>query len=513
MADSAIRQRGRPVEHVRIAIIGSGFSGVGMGIRLNRAGITDFVLLERADSLGGTWRDNHYPGLCCDVPSHVYSYSFELNPFWTRAFAQGWEIRAYLEHAAARYGVTPRIRFRHEVLEAAWDDDAKRWSIETTSGRLTSDFLVNAAGPLSDPTVPDLPGLENFEGSVFHSARWDHDHDLTGERVAVIGTGASAIQFVPQIQAQVGRLYLFQRTPPWVIPRFDHHITDPEHFLLRWIPFAPALVRGVLYWLLEIRVLGFRHPWMMRLAARAARWHLTRQVADPELRAKLTPDYTMGCKRILISDDYYPSLTQPNVGVRTHGVKEVRSRSVVTGDGSELEVDTIIFGTGFHVADPPSAERIRGRDGRTLAEHWNGSMQAYLGTTVKGFPNMFCMLGPNTGLGHNSMVYMIESQLNYVVDCLKTAEHSGASIVEVRPEAQDRYNDQLQASMKGTVWTAGHCKSWYLDDTGRNTTLWPSWSFRYRQRTRHFDPENYMLQNGAATVGAPSAGRAGEGVR
>lgn len=478
---------------MRIAIVGAGFSGVGLGIRLKRAGIVEFVVLERADSLGGTWRDNHYPGLCCDIPSHVYSYSFQLNPFWTRGFAEGWEIRAYLEHAAARYGVTPHIRFRHEVIEAAWDENAKRWTIETASGRLTSDFLVSAGGPLSDPTTPQLPGLDEFEGTMFHSARWDHDHDLTGERVAVIGTGASAIQFVPQIQSDVGELYLFQRTPPWVIPRFDHHITGLEHFLLRWIPFAPALVRAVLYWLLELRVIGFRNPWIMRLADRAARWHLGRQIEDPELRAKLTPDYTMGCKRILVSDNYYPSLAQPNVDVRTDGVKEVRGRSIVTGDGSEVEVDTIIFGTGFHVADPPIAKRIRGRDGRTLAEHWNGSIQAYLGTTVKRFPNMFLMLGPNTGLGHNSMVYMIESQVNYIVDCLQALERAGGSIVEVRPDVQDRYNDELQASMTGTVWTAGRCKSWYLDDSGRNTTLWPSWSFRFRQRTRRFDPESYMV--------------------
>lgn len=506
MKDSLSTQRAdSPVEHVRIAIIGSGFSGIGMGIRLNRAGVTDFVVLERADELGGTWRDNHYPGLCCDVPSHVYSYSFQLNPFWTSGFAQGWEIRAYLQHAAARYGVTPHIRYRHEVLEAAWEPGEQRWAIETTSGRLTSDFLVNAAGPLSDPTVPDLPGLENFEGTVFHSGQWENDHDLTGENVAVIGTGASAIQFVPQIQSKVGKLHLFQRTPPWVIPRFDHHITGPEHFLLRWIPFAPALVRAVLYALLEIRVLGFRNPWLMKLADRAARRHLASQVADPELRAKLTPDYTMGCKRILISDNYYPSLVQPNVDVRVDGVREVRAHSIVTGDGSELEVDTIILGTGFHAADPPSAKRIRGRDGRTLAEHWNGSIQAYLGTTVTGFPNMFYMLGPNTGLGHNSVIYMIESQLNYIIDCIKTLDQRGLRTAEVRAEVQDRYNDELQAAMKGTVWTAGRCMSWYLDKSGRNTTLWPTWTFRFRQRTRHFDPDSYVFANGDQPVEASTA--------
>jgi len=478
-----------------VAIIGSGFSGLGMAIRLKQAGIDDFVVLERADELGGTWRDNHYPGCCCDVPSHVYSFSFELNPFWTRGFAPQWEIRDYLRRTAEKYGVLPHIRFGHEVTEAAWDDGAQRWSIETTGGDFTARVLVSGAGPLSDPTVPALPGLDDFQGRAFHSAVWDHDHDLTGERVAVIGTGASAIQFVPAIQPQVERMHVFQRTAPWVIPRFDHEITDVEHTLLRRIPFAPAIVRSVLYWTLESRVVGFRNPRLMKLADRVARWHLRRQVPDEQLREKLTPGYVMGCKRILISDDYYPSLTKPNVEVLTEGVKQVRERSIVSGDGSEREIDTIIFGTGFHVADPPIAARIRGRDGRTLAEHWAGGMTAYLGTTVAGFPNLFFLLGPNTGLGHNSMVYMIESQLNYVIDALRVMRERDARAVEVRPDVQERYNEELQAAMKGTVWTAGQCQSWYLDDTGRNTTLWPSWTFRFRGRTRRFDAESYVVEN------------------
>ena len=492
---------GQGRETVRIAIVGSGFSGLGMAIRLKEAGIDDFVVLERADDLGGTWRDNHYPGLCCDVPSHVYSYSFELNPFWTRGFAPGWEILDYLRKCADKHGVLEHIRYRHEVLGASWREEARHWEIETAGGRFAARFLVVGAGALTDPSVPDLPGLGDFEGTTFHSAHWDHDHDLTGERVAVIGTGASAIQFVPQIQPQVEELYLFQRTPPWIIPRLDHEITRPEHWLLRWIPFAPALVRAVLYWLLEIRVLGFRNPWLMKAADRVARWHLRRQVPDPELRRKLTPDYTMGCKRILISDDYYPSLSRPNVEVITDGVEEIRKRSVVSGDGTEREIDTIIFGTGFHVVDPPIAEVITGSDGRTLADHWHGSMQAYLGTAVAGFPNLFMMIGPNTGLGHNSMVFMIESQLNYILDCLRKMEENDADTVEVRREAQDAFNERLQASMQGTVWTAGHCKSWYLDDTGRNTTLWPTWSVSFRRRTRRFDPEAYELRNGSEAVG------------
>jgi cation diffusion facilitator CzcD-associated flavoprotein CzcO len=481
-----------------IAIVGTGFAGLGMAIRLKQAGMHDFVLLERADDLGGTWRDNHYPGLCCDIPSHVYSYSFELNPNWTRGFAPGWEIQGYLKRTAEKYDLLPHIRYGHELLEAAWDDDGNRWRIHTAGGDLSARVLVSAAGGLSEPSTPDLPGLERFRGKTFHSADWDHDHELSGERVAVIGTGASAIQFVPQIQPEVGRLHLFQRTPPWVMPRLDHEITDVEHKLLRRIPFAPRLVRWFLYWLLELRVLSFRNPRLMRLGARIAKKHLARQVPDPELRRKLTPDYVMGCKRVLVSDDYYPSLLQPNVEVVTAGVSEVRERSIVDSEGNEREVDTIIFGTGFVVADQPIAHRYRGRDGRTLAEHWQGGMEAYLGSTIAGFPNLFMLVGPNTGLGHNSIVLMIESQLNYVLDCLRLMRHRGVETVEVRPDVQRRFNDGLQRAMEGTVWTAGGCQSWYLDESGRNTTLWPGFTFDFRRRTRRFDPESYALADGSA---------------
>lgn len=482
-----------PGHEVKVAIIGSGFSGLGLAVRLKQSGTDDFVVLERASTVGGTWRDNDYPGCCCDIPSHVYSFSFELNPFWTRGFASQAEIQAYLERTTDKYGVRPHIRFGHDVLGARWDDDAKRWEIETTGGSLTARFLVSAAGPLSDPTIPDLPGLERFAGTVFHSARWDHGHDLTGERVAVIGTGASSIQFVPAIQPRVGMLHLFQRTAPWVVPRFDHEITRAEHWALRWIPCAPRIARGILYWVNEVRVIGFRRPAIMKVLDRIARWHLRRQVPDPQLREKLTPGYVMGCKRILISDDYYPALDQPNVDVRTDGVAEIREHSIVTEAGVELDVDTIVLGTGFRVVDAPIAHRIRGRAGSTLAEQWNGSMHGYKGTTIAGFPNFFYMLGPNTGLGHNSVVYMIESQVAYVVDALRALDRRGAREFDVRPDAQQRYDDALQRSMQGTVWTAGRCRSWYLDADGRNPILWPTWSWKYRRETRRFDVEAYQL--------------------
>jgi cation diffusion facilitator CzcD-associated flavoprotein CzcO len=479
-------------EHFGVAVVGAGFAGLGIAIRLKQEGVEDFVVLERGDEVGGTWRVNHYPGCCCDVPSHVYSYSFELNRKWTRGFAPQWEILEYLKHCTDKYGIRPHIRFGHEMTEARWDDEECRWHVDTARGSFTADVLVNAAGALSSPKDPDIPGLDRFRGKTFHSAQWEHDHDLDGERVAAIGTGASAIQFVPAIQPRVGKLHLFQRTAPWVIPRWDHKITKVEHALLR-IPGVPALVRGALYWMLESRVVGFRNPWLMKIADRVARWHLKRQVGDPELRDKLLPGYVMGCKRILISDDYYPSLTHDNVEVVTDGISEVREHSIVTEDGSEREVDTIIFGTGFSVTKQPIAEHIRGKDGRTLAEHWASTMRAYKGTTVAGFPNFVIMTGPNTGLGHNSMVFMIESQLEYVMGCLRTLRSNGARRFEVREEAVARYNEELDRKMKGTVWTAGQCQSWYLDDTGRNTTLWPSYSWSYRQRTKRFDADAYEI--------------------
>jgi cation diffusion facilitator CzcD-associated flavoprotein CzcO len=482
------------MHRTKIVIVGTGFSGLGMAVRLREAGFDDFVVLERASALGGTWRDNDYPGCCCDVPSHVYSFSFALNRGWTRGFAPQEEIRRYLEETADRYGIRPFIHFEREVVAAAWDEGARRWTVETAAGETyESDVLISGAGALSEPLIPDIPGRESFAGTQFHSADWDHGHELRGDRVAVIGTGASSIQFVPAIQPAVERLHLFQRTPPWVMPRWDHEITDAEHRLLR-LPLAPHIVRGLLYWLLELRVIGFRRPRIMQAADRLARWHLKRQVPDPELRRRLTPDYTMGCKRILISDDYYPSLTRPNVELVTDAIREIRERSIVTEGGAEREVDTIVWGTGFHVIDQPIAHGVHGADGRTLAEHWReAGMSAYKGTTVAGFPNFFFLLGPNTGLGHNSMVFMIESQIGYVMECLKRMRSQGATRVELRPEAQSAYNAELQRRLEGTVWTAGRCKSWYLDDSGRNTTLWPSFSYSFRRATREFDAAAYEL--------------------
>ncbi len=479
---------------MRVAIVGSGFSGLAMGAALREAGVEDFAILERAGDLGGTWRDNTYPGCVCDVPSLLYSYSFAQNPGWSRSFSPQAEIWAYLREFAERRGLVERIRFGHEVLRSAWEEDASRWVLETTGGPLAADVLVSATGGLSEPSVPELPGLAGFEGPAFHSARWDHEHDLAGERVAVIGTGASAIQFVPQIQPRAGQVHVFQRTPPWVVPRRDRALSDVEHRLYARFPALQTAMRGAIFWGRETLALGFMHPRIMRAQQRVALAHLRRQVPDPELRAKLTPDYVMGCKRVLVSDDYYPSLTRENVEVVTDGIAEVRPRSIVTTDGTEREVDAIIFGTGFRVTEMPAAHRIFGREGTSLGERWNGSPNAYKGTTVAGFPNLFMLTGPNTGSGHNSIVFFIESQVRYVLGALRAMGVRGAGVAEVRPDAQAAYNREIDARMPGTVWSAGGCRSWYLDRTGRNSTLWPGFSYPFRRLTRRFDADRYALR-------------------
>ncbi|HEX4837288.1 MAG TPA: NAD(P)/FAD-dependent oxidoreductase [Solirubrobacteraceae bacterium] len=482
------------VPHRRIAIVGSGFAGLGMAVKLKQAGIVDFVVLERGSDVGGTWHVNTYPGCQCDIPSHLYSFSFAPNPDWSRTYSLQPEIWEYLRRVSRERGIDPHIRFNHEVTAATWDEQAERWLIETSAGALTADILVAGPGPLSQPKLPGIEGIESFAGAIFHSAEWDHEHSLVGERVGVIGTGASSIQLVPHIQPQVGRLHLFQRTPPWVVPHRDRETTAWERALYRAFPPAQKLVRAFTYWSRELFVFTLMHPRAGSLAERAGRRHLREQVPDPELRAKLAPRYRIGCKRTLISNDYYPALQQPNVEVVTDPITAVTPRGIVTADGSERELDTIVLGTGFHVTDMPVAEWVRGRAGLTMDDVWQGTPQAYLGTTVAGFPNMFMLVGPNTGLGHNSIVFMIESQLGYVMDCLRHVQREGISTFEVREDVQRRFNEDIQRRLDGTVWTSGGCVSWYLDANGRNSTVWPGFTWPFRRRTRRFDPADYELR-------------------
>lgn len=478
---------------VDVAIVGSGFAGLGAAVTLAQAGRTDVVILEKGSSVGGTWRDNTYPGCACDVQSHLYSFSFAPNPDWTRTFARQPEIRAYLESIVDRYDLRGKLRFGREVTAMEWD--GARWAVTTADGSLVhARAVVWGTGPLHLPSTPEIEGVEEFRGTVFHSSRWDHGHDLRGRRVAVIGTGASAIQFVPHIQREVASLTLFQRTAPWVLPKPDRPIPALVRALYKRVPLAQRIQRSLVYARNELLVGGFLKPARMKVIEAFARLHLDRTFADrPDLKAKLTPDFTIGCKRILMSNDYYSALKQPNVDVVTDGITRVTPTGVVTADGVEHEVDTIVFGTGFRVGESLRDVAVTGRDGVKLADEWADGPQAHLGTTVAGFPNLFLMIGPNTGLGHSSMVFMIESQTRFILDALALLDAEGATAIDTRRDRQDAFNAEVQRRLQGSVWNSGGCRSWYLDANGNNRTVWPGYTFDYRRRVRKVHPADHEL--------------------
>ncbi|MGB0121145.1 MAG: NAD(P)/FAD-dependent oxidoreductase [Solirubrobacterales bacterium] len=481
--------------HHRIAIIGTGFSGIATAVKLLEQGEDDLVLYERSGEVGGTWRDNTYPGCACDVPSHLYSFSFAPNPGWSRSFSGQAEIQRYLVQVAESLGITRRVRFNHELITAAWDEDKGVWSLQTSQGPRTTEILISGVGGLSTPSTPEITGLEKFTGPVFHSAEWDHEVDLDGRNVAVIGTGASAIQFVPKIQPEVARVNLFQRTPPWVMPRRDREVKQWEKRLYSAVPSAQKAVRSAIYWGRELFALPMLHPWIAVRTQAIARRHLKQQVQDPELRRKLTPDYAIGCKRILQSNDYYPSLARDNVEVITDDIRKITSTGIVTADGTEVAVDTIIFGTGFNVIDLPLGHQVRGRDGRTLHEIWQGSPNCHLGTSMPGFPNFFTLMGPNTGLGHTSVVVMIEAQVGLIAQAIRKLRPGTSSTIEPTPEAMAAWRSEVDRMGEGTVWTSGGCNSWYLDRNGKNSILWPSYATTFRRRLARIDPSEYVVRS------------------
>ncbi|MCZ8379770.1 NAD(P)/FAD-dependent oxidoreductase [Mycobacterium sp. CPCC 205372] len=479
-----------------IAIIGSGFSGLGAAIRLDEAGHRDFLVFERGNDVGGTWRDNTYPGAACDVPSHLYSYSFALNPDWTRSFSTQPEIEDYLRGVAQRANVLDRHVFGCEVRRTAWNPEKSHWELATAKGGYTADILIAGFGSLAEPSLPAIPGIESFAeagGDLFHSAQWDHDTDLAGKRVAVIGTGASAIQIVPAIVDRVTHLDVYQRTAPWLLPRFDRAFTAPERWAFRNVPGFLRLARAGIYAGRETQVVGLaKNPNLMKGFELLSRAKIRREIKDPELRRKVTPNFRIGCKRMLISNDWYPALDRDHVDLITDGIEEIDGRRIVTADGTVREVDALVVATGFHVTDSPMFDTVCGADGASLTQKFaDKGMRAYKGTTIAGYPNMFVLVGPNTGLGHSSMVYMIESQINYVVDAVTTMRRRGLRTVEVKQHALDSYNDRLQKALDGSVWMNGKCASWYLDAHGNNTTLWPDFTFRFRRQTRRFDIDAY----------------------
>ncbi|MFF2083642.1 flavin-containing monooxygenase [Nocardia sp. NPDC058176] len=482
-----------PTEHTHIAVLGAGFGGIGLTVKLREAGFDDIVVLERADDLGGTWQANTYPGCACDVPSQLYSFSFAPNPEWSRTYGKQPEILDYLRTVAERHDVLRHLRLGTELLDARWDDEHALWRIETSRGELTADYFISAAGVFAEAKYPSLPGLDTFAGRSFHSLHWDHDHDLTGERVAVIGTGASAVQFVPEIQPKVEALTVFQRSAPWIVPRLDRPTLGLERLLLRQIPLAQKAVRGTWYTLIEgFGLVGFvdnrfRHPYEL-----LGRIQLRRQIRDRGLRAKVTPDYMIGCKRAIFSDAYLPALDQDNVEVVTDGVAEVRPHSIITHSGAEIPVDTIIFGTGF-TSIPTAFDRIVGRDGVSIAQLYHQRPQTYLGAAVAGFPNFFCTLGPFGAAGNQSAIFMLESQIAYIVDALTTLRARGERRVEVRGQVQDDFVEEMRRRSADTVWLTGGCESYYTTPDGGNAGLYPNWSFEYRRRTRRFDIESYEV--------------------
>jgi cation diffusion facilitator CzcD-associated flavoprotein CzcO len=504
MTPSSPQPDGTTPRHVRVGILGAGFGGLGTAIRLVQRGEHDFLIFERAADVGGTWWANTYPGCQCDIPSHLYSFSFAPNPNWTRTYPKQPELRDYLRATAEKFGLYDRIRFDTEVTDARWDEEASLWRITTSQGDYTADVMVAAPGPLSEPSLPALPGIDSFEGTIFHTARWNHDHDLRGKRVAVVGTGASAIQAVPEIAQQAAHLDVIQRTPPWIVPHRDRPITRVERALYKAVPPLQRLVRAGVYFSRELLVPGLVYrPQILKAVEKLARKHIKDQVPDPELRAKVTPNYTIGCKRILPSNKWYPALGRENVELVTDAITEIRPDGYVTADGVLHEADTIIFATGFFVTDIPLANIVTGKDGKRLSEVWHRSPQAYRGTAMAGFPNLFLLVGPNVGLGHNSIVFMIEAQITYVLGALDQMRAEGAGRVEVRPDAVVSYNNRLQSKMGKTVWNTGGCASWYIDAEGKNTTIWPDFTFRFWKETREFDAAAYELAPVRATPREP----------
>lgn len=478
-----------------IVIIGTGFGGLGMAIELKKAGIDDFIMLEKAGSVGGTWRDNTYPGAACDVQSHLYSYSFEPKSDWSRKFGLQPEIRSYMENCVSRYQLREHIRFNQEVESAAFDKAAGLWKVSVKGGPdLESRVLVSATGQLNQPAYPTIKGLDTFKGKVFHSARWDHGYDLTGKTVAVVGTGASAIQFVPQIVSRVKELKLFQRSAAWVIPKPDRPFSGFEQWLFQAMPVTDRVYRSMIYWKNESRALAFtRFGFLLNAFKWQAKRLARKKIADPVKREKIIPDYPVGCKRLLISNDWYDAINRDNLDLVTDNIDHIEENAIVTKGGTRHEVDAIIYGTGFKATDFLAPMKVTGLDGLDLNEAWKDGAEAYKGMSVSGFPNLFILYGPNTNLGHSSIVFMLESQIRYVTQCVKMLMDPGLHYMDVKAGSQSDYTARIQDRIKDSVWESG-CTSWYKTASGKNTNNWPGFTFSYRLITGKLDLQDYELQ-------------------
>ncbi|MFD2473579.1 flavin-containing monooxygenase [Amycolatopsis silviterrae] len=480
---------------VKIVIVGAGFAGLGMAVQLTKAGVRDFVILERADAVGGTWRDNTYPGCAVDVKSHLYSYSFAPNPNWSQTYAPHDELLAYTHSIVEKFGLMRYVRLNHEVEGAVWDEADAEWRIATSQGEYAAQFLISATGPLSRPVLPDIPGLESFKGTMFHSGQWDHGHDLRGERVGVIGNGSSSCQLVPQIQPVVDSLDVYQRTPSWIIPRMNRHTYAWERALYRAFPAVQRAVRFRQYWTQEAIAWTWLKKGRGRWLEGVAKWRLRKTVSDPVKRAKLTPDYDIGCKRIVISDAFWPAIDKPNVDLVTDPIVEVTEDGIRTrnadGGTTVRKLDTIILASGYKVM--PIVDPLIGRGGTTLQDEWKETRRAFLGTAVNGYPNYFTLLGPYTFNGHTSILVWAEAQMDYIMQALDAMERTGKRSLEVRQESQDGYTEEVRRRLQGTVWTSGGCNSWYLDPDGGTSVVFPGYTKQFVEGLKKFDPADYVL--------------------
>lgn len=477
-------------------IIGAGFAGLCSAIQLKKNGENNFIILERSKHLGGTWYDNHYPGAACDVESHLYSFSFEPNPNWSLQFSSQQEILKYMEYCAEKYELQNHFRFQANITSAVFNETKGIWNVETEKGeKYAAKVIVSCSGGLSQPAFPDIKGLENFKGKMFHSANWENGFDLNGKTVAVIGTGASAIQIVPAIVSQVNQLFLYQRTPAWILPKPDKKISSWRRWLYNSFPITQRLHRMRLYWQHEVMAIGFiKNPGILKFFSKLSLRFLKQSITDETLRVKLTPNYVMGCKRVLISNEYFPALAQKNVEVITEKIECINETGVLTNDGNQRNADVIILATGFKAAEEVSRFTVKGRNGIDLNHTWSNGAEAYLGTFVAGFPNMFLVVGPNTGLGHSSMILMIEAQVNLVIESVKALKQSGAKFMDVKKETQDQFNNEIQAKLANTVWQSGGCTSWYQTKSGKNVTIWPDFTFTFMKRTAKFEHEKYVIE-------------------
>ncbi|CAM3244890.1 cation diffusion facilitator CzcD-associated flavoprotein CzcO [Williamsia muralis] len=476
---------------VDVAIVGAGFAGLGLGIRLARADRESFVILERGDSVGGTWRDNHYPGVACDVPAHVYSYSFRPPGDWTSLFASGPEIHEYLTRAVDEEGLTPHLHLNTDVAQARWLPDQLCWLVATNAGEMRARVLVVAVGRLADPLMPEVSGSETFSGKVFHTAQWDDEAPIDGARVGIVGTGASAVQLTPHLAERAGELVVFSRSAPYVVPRGNREYSEPERVQLQVKANADRL-REELFTEADKAFAQRRglRPDIDEIRARAL-GHLTAQIGDPDLRRALTPDYEIGCKRILLSDEFYPALTRPSVTLEPSALAAFDGASVVAASGRSYDLDVVVMATGFEAARPAFAERVAGVGGELLSDHWGEGMVSYASTAVSGFPNMFVLDGPNAALGHNSAIYMIETQIDYVLGALDHLWRNSGLALEVSADAERDYTREIDERSASTVWLSG-CSSWYLDpQSGRLTLLWPGTGRSFRERNGTFDPQRY----------------------